>query len=183
MNHYEAENECSCFEKNIFLFIDRNLSEELFSKMEKHISQCRDCSKLFSDTVEILYGSKIDIPEITDDKFDLMVSNATKLSQPGFMTGILAEQKQKKIFYWKLAFTTILLFASITISLLSTRSNPVKKVSKDLLDWEGNKIETELKTIDQSIKSLNGEDWNIELTKIDNSLNNLEKSADKYSFN
>ena len=175
---------CDKFENSLLLFIDRDLSGEQLSEFSTHIHKCSRCSKLLADTVDILYSSKNEQVDISEDQFDVMISKSLKKRKNRFsLFGLSIDQKEKLVFYWKIAFATLLVFASITISLISNRINPVKQVSRELLDWEGTKVQADINSLGQSIDAMNRGDWNNKINQIDNKLEQLEKESDKYSFN
>jgi hypothetical protein len=176
---------CRNFEKDILLFIDRDLPMSQFEEFNNHVHSCKNCSELLRETVDIIYSGKNGQINIPDELFDAMIAKSIKTGNKrfSFIENPLHDRKEKIVFYWKIALASVLIFASITISLLTNRANPVKQVSREFLDWEGTKIEADLNTVKQSINLMNKEDWNTKVSQIDQGLDQLEKQTDKFSFN
>ena len=176
---------CKIFENNLLLFIDRELPVNSFKELNLHVHECKDCSRLLNDTIDIIYTGKNIQMDLEDELWEKMIAKSVHKGRRNYSFNeiILGDKKEKSIFYWKIAFASVLVFASITISLLTSRANPVKQVSRELLDWEGSRIEAELNTVNQSIDQLYKEDWNTKVNEIDQGLDRLEKQTDKFSFN
>jgi hypothetical protein len=175
---------CEKFENGFLLFIDRELPEDQLAELSSHVKMCGNCSKLLADTIDIIYSGKNNQIDIPDDLFDVMIAKSVGMKSHNIASNsIFPGRKEKFIFYWKIAFASLLIFASITISLISTRTNPVKQVSHELLDWEGAKINTDLKTLETAINAMDKDDWDTKINQIDHKLDQLEKQTDKYSFN
>jgi hypothetical protein len=180
----DVENICKCFEEDLILFIERELEKEKFEEYNLHLRKCNTCSKLFADSVTILNSGRQSNPDISGDKFEMMISKAVASRKSYSAANTLFSNRKEKItFYWKTAFAAVLVFASITIFMMSHKSNPVKIVSREILDWEGAKIENDINDIGKKIDLLSNESWNKKVNQIDKSLKELEKQTDKYSFN
>ncbi len=180
----DIENICKRFEEDLILFIERKLEKEKFEEHNLHLHKCNTCSKLYSDSVTILNLSRQSNVDISDEKFEMMISKAVKSRKAYPAADTLFNNRKDKItFYWKTAFAAALVFASLTIFLLSNKSNPVKIASQEILDWEGAKIEKDINDIGKKIDLLSNENWNKKVNQIEQSLKELEKQTDKYSFN
>jgi len=95
---------CNDFKRNISLFIDGYLKEDLKKEFEEHISSCKECSEFLKDILKISEEvKKIEIPEPSPFIFE-RVKNRLK------------ERVFPKAFVLKVAFATSLSLLAVIFS-------------------------------------------------------------------
>ncbi|MFA3783554.1 hypothetical protein ABRY23_10870 [Melioribacteraceae bacterium 4301-Me] len=156
---------CDEFEKELLLFIDKQLEPVKIKLWEKHISECRFCSNLLNETTTILEeSSKIQLDDIEEDKFNVMIKNTLtgKNSLKKFViytkTSLHRLKTNKNYNYLKIAFASILVVASI-ILLLSKNSPPVNNTNNNIMNWDDEEITQQINEIRLTIDDLNNEDY------------------------
>lgn len=177
---------CSMFENEIYLYIDRALTGERMEFWQSHLRQCDYCRDNLKSTEEVFYAASSNLLFDLDEKiFDNMINQAVK-KRKFDLAGWFPQRKMKEVYtFGKIAFASILAIAAVIISLLSDKPNTIKSVSKEILDWEGKEIRSELNNIGsriQLIRNDNMEGWSRDVNTLDNRLDILERQIDPESF-
>ncbi|MEW6194989.1 MAG: zf-HC2 domain-containing protein [Bacteroidota bacterium] len=180
---------CKIFDSEIFLYLDNTLSSERKELFREHLRNCEICSKLLKETEDLLVKANESITvDLDSDLFEKMVNKAASKNQNGLLKKLsvrMPNRKEKFIHWGKISFASAMVVIAVIISLLSDKPNTVKTVSKEILDWEGEKISIEIDEIKgriEFIRTQNMNTWNRETDAIDKQLKRLEKESDPYSF-
>lgn len=177
---------CSMFENEGYLYIDKTLTDERIEFWRTHLRQCDYCRENLKITEEILSDSSTKLlVDLDENVFNKMVENAVKKRKYDFAKWFHRNRIRQIYTVGKIAFASILVIAAVVVSLLSDKPNTLKSVSKELLDWEGKEIRTELNNIGsriQLIRNDNMEGWSRDVNTLGNRLNILERQLDPDSF-
>lgn len=180
---------CKIFDQEIFLYIDNALPVERKELLREHLKSCENCKKLLLDTENILsISGDITSSDLSDDIFETMIKNTVQKKQNGYWNNFILIEKSRKekfIHFGKISFASALVIIAVVVSLLSDKPNTIKSVGKDILDWEGEKISSQIDDIKKGIEfiqSQNMNTWDSETDLINRHLEKLEKESDPYSF-
>lgn len=155
------------FEKEVWLYLDNQLDEKrkLFwdNKIEKY-----PILKLYIDEYSAIsneYKSK-NLIDIDDRRFNLMIENAVE--KKSFIEKIKDFiinnfNTETKIGFGKIAFTSFLIIASIIISVISNKPNPINKFNKainsELLEWNPKYFEKQINKVETMLKLTKDDDY------------------------
>ncbi len=180
---------CRIFDSEIFLYLDNTLPSERKELLREHLRNCEACRRLLQETENLLEVIQENIQEdVSEDVFNKMIDKAVSEKRNRFLKAFFTRKKSKKekIIHWgKISFASVMVVVAVIVSLVSDKPNTVKTVSKDILDWEGEKISTQIDEIKgriEFIQTQNMNTWNRETDAIDKQLKRLEKESDPYSF-
>ncbi len=177
---------CKLFEHEMWLYIDRSLSDDKMEFWRRHLNQCNHCREILSSTEDVFSAASEKLVfDIDENTFDRMIEKSLKSKRYSVIPRFLENKGRQLITAGKVVFASVLVVAAILISLMSDKPNSIKTVSKELLDWEGTEIRTELNDIGSRIELIkydNLEGWNREVSGINSRLNNLETNSDPESF-
>lgn len=177
---------CSMFENEMWLYLDRTLPDEKMEFWRSHLRQCVYCRDILKSTEEIISAASTNLlVDLDENIIDNMVKRAVKKRKFDLVSWIPKNRVRKIYAIGKIAFASILVLAAVVVSLLSDKPNTIKSVSKELLDWEGKEIRSELNNIGNRIELIrydNMEGWSRDVNAMDNRLNILEKQTDPNSF-
>lgn len=180
---------CKIFDREIFLYIDNALPVERKELLREHLKCCDSCKKLLLETENVLsIVEEITETDLNDDVFEIMINKAVKKKQNGYWNKLILIEKNRKekfIHFGKISFASALVIIAVVVSLLSDKPNTIKSVGKDILDWEGENISSQMDDIKKGIEfiqSQNMNTWNSETDFINRHLEKLEKESDPYSF-
>ncbi len=177
---------CEEFEKEIYLYLDNDLSADRREYWRQHIASCKTCDSLISDVEIILDKACVELTEdLLDAKFDKMVEQAVqkkrfKIAEWLFPQGTV---KEKYAFSLKLAVVGVLAAIAVIISLTTNQPNTVKTISNELLDWEGKKVTSQINELKNTINLIHEDNWDKQIIMLDQRMKNLEKESDKFLFN
>lgn len=177
---------CKEFEREVYLYLDNDLSTDRKKYWRQHITSCKTCSSLISDVEIVIKNAHVELTEdLLDAKFDKMVEQAIqkkrfKIAEWLFPQGTA---KEKYIFSLKLTVVGVLAAIAVVISLTSNQPNAVKTISNELLDWEGNKITSQINEIKNTMNLIHEDNWDKQIIMLDERMKVLEKESDKFSFN
>lgn len=177
---------CKEFETEVYLYLDNDLSTDRKKFWEQHITSCRTCSSLISNVEIVLDQARVELTEdLPDAKFDTMIEYTVqkkrfKIAEWFFPRGTA---KEKLAFSIKLAVVGVLVAIAVIISLTTQRPNTVKTISKELLDWEGKEVTSQINEIKNTINLIHEDNWDRQIIILDQRMNTLENKSDKFSFN
>ncbi len=180
---------CKIFDQEIFLYIDNALPVDRKELLREHLKNCDSCKKLLLETENVLsIAEEITEIDLSDDVFEKMINDAVKKKQNGYWNKFILIEKSRKerfIHFGKISFASVLVIIAVVVSLLSDKPNTIKSVGKDILDWEGENISSQMDDIKKGIEfiqSQNMNTWDSETDLINRHLEKLEKESDPYSF-
>ncbi|TSA27184.1 MAG: hypothetical protein D4R68_06080 [Ignavibacteriales bacterium] len=177
---------CKEFENEVYLFMDNNLSMDRKENWKQHLNKCKTCSSLLNEVEVVINQTR---EELTDDilesKYDRMIEQAVQKKRFKIIEWLFPQGtvKEKYAFSLKLAVVGTLATIAIVISLTTQRTNTVKTISNELLDWEGKKITSQINEIKNTINLIHEDNWDKQMILLDQRMKNLEKESDKFSFN
>ncbi|MDQ7816599.1 MAG: hypothetical protein RDU14_06190 [Melioribacteraceae bacterium] len=177
---------CTMFKHDMWLYLDRALPDEKMEFWRSHLQRCDYCRDNLKSTEEIISASSSNLLfDLDDNIFDNMVERAVRKKRFDIVRWIPQKRIREVYTIGKIAFASILVIAAVVVSLLSDKPNTIKSVSKELLDWDGKEIRSELNKIGSRIELIrndNMEGWSREVNILDNRLNILEIQGDPDSF-
>ncbi len=177
---------CSMFENEIYLYIDKTLTSERMEFWRSHLRQCGYCRDNLKSTEEIISAASSNLLfDLDENLFDNMLEHAVRKRRIDVVRWIPQNRFREIYAIGKIALASILVIAAVVVSLLSDKPNTLKSVGKELLDWEGKEIRSELNNIGsriQLIRNDNLEGWSRDVNTLNNQLNILEVKSDPDSF-
>ena len=142
------------FEKEMWLYLDNSLSSERKKFWDEKLIEFPELKTELEETTNALnIYNEFAGEDLLDSKFEVIINKSTAKKQNRLLRFITTEDRTVK-----LVFGGTLAAASIVILLLSNRPNPVKNISADLLDWNPEKINTQLDDIGNSILFMKDDD-------------------------
>jgi hypothetical protein len=177
---------CQEFEREVYLYLDDDLSAERKEYWKQHIDGCKTCSSLLSDIEIVVKNAHEELAEdLLDSKFEKMVEKAVqkkrfKIAEWLFPQGTA---KEKYAFSLKLAVVGVLAAIAVVISLTTQRPNTLKTISNEFLDWEGTKVNSQINELKNTINMIHEDNWDKQMILMDQRMKILEKESDKFSFN
>jgi len=177
---------CKMFEKEMFLYIDKDLPDDKISFWKEHLANCNSCRSLLNDT-EIIVGSVKEnyFEDLLDVKYETMIEKVVQSKRSNFLEWFFpsGSVREKYAFSFKLAVVGVLAVIAVIISLSTNQPNTVKTISRDLLDWDGEKITTQINELKNKMNLIQDSNWDKQIDVLDQRMKNLEKESDKFSFN
>ncbi|MCP5062553.1 MAG: hypothetical protein GY936_08830 [Ignavibacteriae bacterium] len=144
------------FEKEIWLYIDKDLSEERIQFWTNAISKNIELQNLLESTNSItdLYNEVSDY-NLGNEIFDKIIDKA--IGKKGLLFKIknyflhLLDQGEEHLF-GKVAFASFLIICAIVVSLVSNKPNSVKSVTNvvksEILEWDPETVDNQIKKIE-----------------------------------
>jgi uncharacterized protein with HEPN domain len=181
------------FEKEIWLYLDKELSDERQVFWDKKLQQNQSLQNYLNEYLALAndykQSVKIDVDEYI---FDLMIENA--ISKNSLFNRV--KQFVRQIFstetdfnFGKIAFASFLIIAAVVFSIISNRSNPVDNFSRaintQLLDWNPKYFQTKVDKIENLLKLTKDEDYKkyymygVPSQNIDKNINLIGKNIDE----
>ena len=131
------------FEKEMWLYLDDSLTPERkefwneklidFPELKNELDETEKALNIYNELVQ---------DDLLDSKYETIITKSTEKKKNRFLKFLQTENR-----VIKLAFSGTLAAASIVILLFSNKPNPVKNISSDLLDWDAEKINTQIDDI------------------------------------
>lgn len=175
---------CEIFEMEMWLYIDKALTDEKMEFWRSHLRQCNTCKERLGKVEDLVMNASENLlVEMDDKQFDEMISVAIRKKRKNYIARLFERKKKKIISVGKIVFASTLVIVAVLISLLSDKPNSVKSVSKEILEWEGGSIKAEIEKISNKIKMIDQNDWERQMIMIDKKIESIEKSTDNFSFN
>jgi len=156
------------FEKELWLYLDKDLPEERMQFWENKISENPELSQYLEDYIEVsqMYGQISDSSSIDNTKFDMMIDKA--ITQNNILHKI--ENYFSNLFstdtdfaFGKIAFASMLIIGAIAISLISNKPNPVvnftESVNAELLEWDADFVDNQISKVGTLLKVASDEDY------------------------
>ena len=175
---------CKNFESGIWLFLDKSLPNNEIDFWRNHISGCETCQNLLKQTEDILSAAEHDIHDIDDNKFNYMIERATTasgFSLSVFITDFFIRPLKVSMIY-RVALTAALVTAVIFVSPAVREKNTDNIVNRDLLDWAGTKINTELDQLGEEVFAVNQDKWSREIDYIDSRIDIIKQGINSDLF-
>lgn len=142
------------FEDEMWLYLDNSLPPERKIFWDKKFIEFPELKNELEETTNVLnIYSKFADDDLLDSQYEAIINKSTTKKKNWFLKFLQTEDKAVK-----LVFGGTLAAASIVILLLSNRPNPVKNIGADLLDWNPEKINTQISDIGNSILFLKDEE-------------------------
>lgn len=171
---------CKDFENEKWLYAEASLPKERMDFWSRHIQQCKTCASMMKSEEELLAQLQEELSEdILDSKFETMIDQAVSKKKKFSLKHLFGFNEVFAV-KTKVALISGLAVVAIIISLVTPRQNPVKTVSNELLDWEGEKINSQIENIEQKIETISSDNWSNEIRSIDEQLQKLEVHVDKF---
>lgn len=160
--------QCEEFEREVFLFVDRALSDKRVKLIENHLEGCDLCKSVLEDVKNTSNAyDALPLDDIEESLYISMINNVTEGSS-------LQETDKKTLFprgkslvemfgFYRLTFGGAAVAAAIFFIIISFLSEPriEKSLPIDILDWHGDKITNSLEHIEDRILTLKSDEWDI----------------------
>jgi len=144
------------FEKEVWLYLDKDLSEERMQFWENAIKENADLQNVLdsTNTFSAMYNESIDF-NLENEKFDKIVdktiSKNSLLSKTKIYFLQLLDHGEEHLF-GKVAFASFLIVSAIIVSLISNKPNSVKTVTNvvksEILEWDPQTVDNQIKKIE-----------------------------------
>jgi hypothetical protein len=159
---------CEKFEREVFLFMGGELSNERMKLLKHHLEECNVCKSVLEGVKSVTTPYDALPPEDVDESVFIKIMNkATKITP-------VPKNGQKKYFpnrrsliemfgFYRLGFGGAAIVAAMILIVISFLKNTSieNKLSSELLDWNGEKITSKLEQIENQIISLRSDEWDI----------------------
>jgi hypothetical protein len=179
---------CDEFEKEVFLFQEGSLSRDRMELIEYHLGICKSCQSIYEDFKDLIaaYGNFSE-EDVGENNFNEMISIATnsEIRKGKYI------QKRKSLIelfgFYRLSFGGAAVVAAMILIIISFLKNPniENKLPSELLDWNGDKIDSKIEQIENQIISLKSDEWDIYIVRKDQkenwdaTLKNIRNQIDK----
>lgn len=155
------------FEKEIWLYLDKDLPENRLKYWNEKISQNQSLENLLNEYHDLSEKyNRITNFEINNDKLNSIIEKATeKTSITNRIKDLFNKSlnSEKDIAFGKIAFASMLIVIAVLISIFSNKMNPIKKftnnVNAELLDWNGDYIEKKIAKVGNMLRVASDEDY------------------------
>ncbi|MCX6169532.1 MAG: zf-HC2 domain-containing protein [Ignavibacteriales bacterium] len=176
---------CKEFQKEVFLYLNNELSIERLAFWKEHLLTCSDCTFELKSVIQLADTlSEKTLVDVENSTFNKMIEKAIiKKTWLHYVFGSRRRFDMNRSFYGKAALAGVLATAAIIISIITHQSIPVKTIPKNLLDWEGTNFSSQIDDIKTRMQMIDEDKWDKEIILLDQRLDNLEKGSDKFSFN
>ena len=188
---YEFEKLKEEFETEIWLYLEGSISEERKTFWEERFVEFPELKDEFDLTLKTLnLYNDLTEDDVLDSKFETMVEKSTGKKESLFANLFKGDDRTLK-----LVFGGTLAAASLVILLLSNKPNPVKNISGDLLDWNSEKINTQISDIGKSLlfmkdkearqyfqNKLASDKWTRDIYNINRSIQKMKNEMKESSF-
>jgi hypothetical protein len=155
------------FEKEVWLFLDGDLSEsrinfwkqkiEEYPNLKKYIEEYKAITEVYSENMNV------DIPDL---KFDQIIDEA--MSKNLYFENI--KHYFKNIFsndsefvFGKIAFASALIIAAIFISVIFNKNNPISNmtntINQEVLDWDADFVDDQISKVGILLKLTKDEEY------------------------
>lgn len=179
---------CQDFENEMWLFIAEELPSEKMEFWKTHLLVCDKCALQLNEELMVASAAKEQsLVDFDNSTFNRMIDNAV-IKRKNWLSIVFGNRYnygENKSFYGKAALIGALATTAVIILLITHQSIPlpVKNIPKDLLDWEGTKVSSQIDELKARFQIINEDNWGKEIYILDQRMDKLEKESDKYSFN
>jgi len=188
---YEFEKLKEKFETEIWLYLEGSISKERKKFWDEKLIEFPELKEELESTWKTLnIYNEFAEDDMLDSKFETMVKKSTAKKKSMFSNFFKGDDKTLK-----LVFGGTLAAASIVILLLSNKPNPVKNISGDLLDWNSDKINSQINDIGNSLlfmknkeakqyfqNKLASDKWTRDVYNINRSIQKMKNEMKESSF-
>lgn len=174
---------CQEFESEMWLFAAAELPEERMEYWNTHLAGCSKClTELEEELNAVAVIRESTMIELDNSTFNRMIDNAVKVKRSRIKDIIesIRHYKSGINFYGKTAFAGGLVTIIVVITLIMYRPAPVKSIPAELLDWEGTKINSEIKEISNHLDRFVSNKWDNEVSDISQRLTIIENKLNEF---
>jgi len=155
------------FEKEVWLFLDGDLSESRINFWRQKIEEYPNLKKYIDEYKSIteLYTKKINV-DIPDHKFDKIINEA--IDQNLYFENIKIYFKNlfsndSEFVFGKIAFASALIIAAVFISVIFNKNNPITNVTntinQEVLDWDADFVDDQISKVGTLLKLTKDEEY------------------------
>ena len=159
---------CEEFEKEVFLFQEGSLPEERIELIEHHLGFCRSCQAVYKDLTDVIAAyENLAKEDVDENRFNYMIR---KSMGSEILPGKNAKKRKSLVEmfgFYKLSFGGAAVVAAMILIIISflRETNIESKIPYELLDWNGDKIESKIEEIENQIISLKSDEWDIHIVR------------------
>lgn len=155
------------FEKEVWLYLDKDLPEERMSFWKNKISQYPELSEYIENYFEISENYEQNNKyRFDDNKFNLMIDNtisqntiANKIQN--YFSNLFSTETE--FAFGKIAFASALIVGAIAISLISNKPNPVvnitESINSEILEWDADFVDNQISKVGTLLKVASDEEY------------------------
>lgn len=166
----ERKTICEEFGKEVFLFQEGSLSEERIGLIEHHLGICRSCQAVYKDLKDV-FGAYESLAkeDIDESRFNYMIRKSTDLEILPWKFAQKRKSLVEMFGFYRLSFGGAVVAAAMILIIISFLKEPSvdNKLAYELLDWNGDKIESKIEQIENQIISLKSDEWDIYIVRKD----------------
>ncbi len=155
------------FEKEVWLFLDGDLSESRINFWRQKIEEYPNLKKYIDEYKSIteLYTEKINV-DIPDHKFDKIINET--IDQNLYFENIKLYFKNlfsndSEFVFGKIAFASALIIAAVFISVIFNKNNPITNVTntinQEVLDWDADFVDDQISKVGTLLKLTKDEEY------------------------
>ncbi len=154
------------FSRELWLFLDKDLSEARLKFWEEKIEKIPELKKYlmeYEDISKIYNSEKI---ELDADKFNDMIDNAISIKSSRWSVRKIVSiifSTEREFAFGKIAFASVLILGAIVVSLVSNKKSPVIKIteniSAEILDWDADYVDKHINKLGNLLKIAGDEDF------------------------
>lgn len=159
---------CEEFEKEIFLFQEGSLPEERIELIEHHLGICRSCQAVFKDVRDVITAyESLAKEDVDENRFNYMIRKSMRSE---ILSGKYVQKRKSLVEmfgFYKLSLGGAAVVAAMILIIISFLREPSieNKIPYELLDWNGDKIESKIEQIENQIISLKSDEWDIYIVR------------------
>jgi hypothetical protein len=160
----EKKTICEEFEKEVFLFQEGSLSKERTELLEHHLGICRSCQAVYKDLTDVIGAyESLGKEDVGENRFNYMIRKSTDLEILPWKFAQKRKSLVEMFGFYRLSFGGAAVVAAMILIIISFLREPSidNKIPYELLDWNGDKIESKIEQIENQIISLKSNEWDI----------------------
>jgi hypothetical protein len=155
------------FEKEIWLFLDKDLSESRMIFWKQKLEEIPELNSCLEDYLAIskLYDES-EVVDLDNDKFNFMIDTA--LSKNSYLNKIRSYlsrllTSESEFAFGKIAFASLLIVGAIAVSIISNQPSPISNmtntINAELLDWDADFVDRQIGKVGNLLKVTKDEEY------------------------
>jgi hypothetical protein len=155
------------FEKEIWLFLDKDLSEARMIFWKQKLEEIPELHNCLEDYLAIseLYNES-EIADLDNDKFNFMIDTALSKNSysnkiKSYISRLLTSESE--FAFGKIAFASLLIVGAIAVSIISNQPSPISNmtntINAELLDWDADFVDRQIGKVGNLLKVTKDEEY------------------------
>ena len=155
------------FEKEVWLYLDGDLSESRMNFWKQKIEEYSELKKYIEEYISLseiyVTGTNVDIPSA---RFDKMIDEAIRKEDywgniKRYFSKLFSNESE--FVFGKIAFATALIIAAIFISVIFNKNNPISNmtntINQEVLDWDADFVDDQISKVGILLKLTKDEEY------------------------